>query len=369
MPAAEKFKLLFLGKLRLSLWFKNLIFILQPSMNLFSTLTEQTRRRLEYAALSIAIMIIIGTIGFHFIEGISWLESIYLATQTVTTVGYGDIPLQTPAGKIFATFFILFGVGTVLYALSVMAQGLIESEVIAIFGSRRKSKEMEKLKNHYIVCGAGRVGTRIIRSLKKQNIPFVVIEREERKLSALLQQGEHLIVGDATLEENLRQAGVDRAKGLATCLADDAANVYVVLTARGLNAEMHIVARAVEEEAEPKLIRAGANRVVAPTIIGSQSMARALLKPAIADFMDSIVAESLDLVFEEVPIKTGSEYTDKRLKSTNIRSEMDLVVIAIRRKSGEMIFQPSGETRIEEGDMLIVIGKAESVAKLVKANK
>lgn len=250
-----------------------------------------------------------------------------------------------------------------------MAQGLIESEVVAALSNRRKTKEMEKLRDHYIVCGAGRVGKRIIMSLKKQRIPFVLIEREERKVAPFLEAGEHIIIGDATLEETLKQAGVGRAKGLASCLADDAANVYVVLTARGLNDNMHIVARAVEEEAEPKLIRAGANRVVAPTIIGSQSMARALLKPAIADFMDSIVAESLDLVFEEVAIKNNSEYLGRRLKNTNIRSEMDLVVIAIRRKSGEMIFQPAGDTKIEEGDLLIVIGKAESVSKLVKANK
>lgn len=314
-------------------------------------------------------MIVFGTFGFHFIEGLSWLESVYVATQTVTTVGYGDFPPKTTGGMIFTIFFILLGVGTVLYALTVMAQGLIESEVVAALGSRRKTKEMEKLQNHYIVCGAGRVGKRIIMSLKKQRIPFVLIEREERKVSPFLEAGEHIIIGDATLEETLKQAGVERAKGLASCLADDAANVYVVLTARGLNDKMHVVARAVEEEAEPKLIRAGANRVVAPTIIGSQSMARALLKPAIADFMDSIVAESLDLVFEEVAIKNNSEYTGKRLKATNIRSEMDLVVIAIRRKSGEMLFQPSGETKIEEGDLLIVIGKAESVSKLVQANK
>ena len=146
-------------------------------------------------------------------------------------------------------------------------------------------------------------------------------------------------------------------------------NVYVVLTARGLNPDLHIVARAVEEQAEPKLIRAGASRVVAPIIIGSQSMARALLKPAIADFMDSIVAETLDLVFEEVAIDSTSPYANGYLKDTNLASELSLIVVAIRRKGGELAFQPKGDTLIEDGDLLIVIGKAESVQRLVETNR
>ena len=338
-------------------------------MSLFSTLSARTRQRLGYTAFAIAAMILVGTLGFHFIEGYSWLESVYVATQTVTTVGYGDLPPRTIAGKMFTTVFILLGVGTVLYALTVMAQGLIESEVVAAMVGGRKNKEMERLKNHYIVCGGGRVGKRIILSLKKQNIPFVLVERDEPKVSALLEAGEHVIIGDATLEETLRRAGVNRAKGLASCLPDDAANVYVVLTARGLNENMHIVARAVEEQAESKLIRAGANRVVAPTIIGSQSMARALLKPAIADFMDSIVAETLDLVFEEVAVDSRSAYAGKKLRETNLMKELSIIVIAIRRKDGELYFHPTGESRINDGDLLIVVGKADSVQKLIEANK
>ena len=193
----------------------------------------------------------------------------------------------------------------------------------------------------------------------------MVIERDTPKVSEWAEKGGFVIVGDATSEDVLHRAGVTRAKGLASCLADDADNVYVVLTARGMNEKLHIVARAVEEEAEPKLIRAGANRVVAPTIIGSQSMARALLKPAIADFMDSIVAENLDLAFEEIAIEEKSIYVGKKLKDTNIRSELDLVIVAIRRKNGEMLFHPSGETLILEGDLLIVIGRAEAIQNLL----
>jgi len=196
---------------------------------------------------------------------------------------------------------------------------------------------------------------------------FVVVKRDRNKVAELIESKQLVIVGDATLESNLQKAGVEHAAGLASCLPDDADNVYVVLTARGINEKLHIVARAVEEEAEPKLIRAGASRVVAPIIIGSQSMARALLKPAIADFMDSIVAENMDLVFEEVPVRSGSPFTDKCLKDINLRAELDVIIVAIRRKDGEMRFQPSGDTVLKDGDLLIVIGKAEAVKKLVEA--
>lgn len=338
-------------------------------MSLFPTLSKITRRRLFNALLTIFGMIIFGAVSFKFLEDWDWLISFYMATETVTTVGYGDFPPKTDAGRIFAIFFMLLGGGTVLFAITSLIQDIIQSEIVDALDFRRKVKEMDKLHNHYIVCGAGRVGRRIIRNLQKENLPFVIIERDERKVAEFEDEKLPILIADATSEATLTQAGVTRAKGLATCLADDAANVYVVLTARSMNENMHIVARAVEEQAEPKLIRAGANRVVAPTIIGSQSMARALLKPAIADFMDSITAETLDLVFEEIAINSHSPYLNKKLKETNISRELSLIVIAIRRKDGELYFHPVGESVIEEGDLLIVVGKADSMQKLVEANK
>lgn len=335
-------------------------------MILGNSISPATKRRLIYAPFAIIAAVAIGAVGFRIFEGLSWVDSLYLATQTVTTVGFGDLPIRTYSGRVFATVFMVIGAGTVLYSLAVIAQALIQSEIIETFNFTRRRMQMEKLKDHYIVCGAGRVGRRIIRNLQKQGHNFVIIETDENRVAEMALDSVNMIIGDATNEENLLNAGVLRAKGLASCLPDDAANVYVVLTARGLNKDLHIVARAVEEQAEPTLVRAGASRVVAPTIIGSQSMARALLRPAIADFMDSIVAESLDLVFEEVAIGDNSSLKEKKLSETNISREMSLIVVAIRRASGEITFQPNADTRIEGGDLLIVIGKAESVKRLME---
>jgi voltage-gated potassium channel len=317
----------------------------------------------------VGAVITIGGIGYHILEGWPWLESFYVSTQTVTTVGFGDLPPTTHAGRIFSIVFMLLGVGTALYGLTLLAQSLIQSGVIDALSSRRRLREMDKLENHYIVCGAGRVGRRIIRTLIKQEQLFVVMERDEKRLEQFGSSLKHVVIGDATLEDNLLQAGVLRARGLATCLPDDADNVYVVLTARGLNPDVHIVARAVEAQAEPQLVRAGASRVVSPIIIGSQSMARALLKPAIADFMDTIIAEELDLVFEEVTIGKRFPFAGKPLRETNIFSDLRLIVVAIRRITGEMEFYPNGQAVVDKGDLLIVIGNADSVKQLVEANE
>jgi voltage-gated potassium channel len=264
----------------------------------------------------------------------------------------------------FATVFMILGVGIVLYALTSSVQTIVQSEMLSTFGQLHRSFKMSKLRDHFIICGAGRVGSHLIRGLKGINDPFVVIERDRYRVEELMAQGINVLVRDATLEETLREAGVEHARGLATCLPDDADNVYVVLTARDLNPELHIVARAAEEQAESKLIRAGANRVVAPTLIGGHRMAMALTKPAVGDFLDSISANDLDLGFEQLEIESGSKLVGRKLSETNIRSELDIVVVSIRRNNGEVVFNPTGDAKIVSGDLLIAIGKAEALAKL-----
>jgi voltage-gated potassium channel len=318
-----------------------------------------------YALVALAALIALGTLGFSLLEPLTLLDSLYLTVMTVATVGYGDVHPLSRGGRGFAIVFMLVSVAVVGFLLSTAIQALVQSEIVAAYGQRRRYREISKLRNHFIICGAGRVGSRIIRELQRCEEPFIVIERDERQVADLIEEDVLVLVRDATLEETLRDAGVEHARALASCLPDDADNVYVVLTARGLNDDLHIVARAVEEQAEPKLIRAGANRVIAPIIIGGQRMVQALTKPAVADFIDSIAAEDLDLDFEEVVVAPGSAYVGHKLKYTNIRSELDVVIVAVRRRSNsEMIFNPSGDSQIEAGDMLIAIGRADSLARL-----
>ena len=326
-------------------------------------------RRILFAVAAVVVAIAFGAVGFYLIEGWSILDSLYVLVQTVTTVGYGDLTPATRNGRIFSTVFMLAGVGVVLYALTATVHAIVQSELVATFGQRRLSRRMSKLRNHFIICGAGRVGSHLVRALLGSAETFIVIERDPQKVTELIELGVVVLVRDATLEESLRDAGVEYARGLAACLPDDADNVYVVLTARDLNPKLHIVARAAEEQAEPKLIRAGANRVVAPTIIGGHRMAVALTKPAVDDFIGSITANKLELAFEQLEVDAGSSLIGKKLSETNIRSELDIVVVSIRRSDGKILFNPSGEATIQNGDILIAIGHAESLMKLAALAK
>lgn len=320
--------------------------------------------RIRYALLILAAAILFGTVGFHLVEGWTFADSLYVTVQTLTTVGYGDVTPRSGAGRMFAVVVMLIGAGGVALAVSTIVQSVVKWELVSTFGQRRLSKRMSKLRDHYIICGSGRVGSHLIRDLMNADESFVVIESDQQRASEFSQRGVTVLVGDATLEESLRDVGVEHARGLAACLPNDADNVYVVLTARDLNPNLRIVARAAEEQAEAKLLRAGANHVVAPTIIGGHRMAVALTKPAVSEFMDSITANELGLGFEQVEVEPASSLVGHDLRSTPIRSELDVVIVSIRRQGGEVFFNPSADTVIEGGDILIAIGRAEALTEL-----
>jgi voltage-gated potassium channel len=320
--------------------------------------------RIRNAIIALAIAVVFGTVGFTLIEGWPLGDSFYVTVQTLTTVGYGDIPPRSVVGRGFAVLIMLIGVGGVALAATTIVQSIVQSELLSTFGQRRQSRRMQKLHDHYIICGSGRVGSHLVRDLQRSDQAMVIVEHDAARAAEFSQRGFNVLIGDATLEDTLREAGVERARGLAACLPNDADNVYVVLTARDLNPRLLIVARAAEEQAEAKLVRAGANHVVAPTIIGGHRMAVSLTKPAVGEFFDLITGSKLGLGFEQVMVEKGSQLVGRPLRETPIRAELGIVIISIRRADGEMLFNPAGDTTIDAGDILIAIGEIEALTRL-----
>ncbi len=253
--------------------------------------------------------------------------------------------------------------------ISNLTQTLIETEISAALGRRRLYKDINKLRNHYILCGAGRVGNQIIDEFRRKGVEFVIIERQEQVAERLLSHGDLVLIGDATDEAVLEGAHVREARGLLASAATDAENVYIVLTARGMNPDIYIVARATEASAEKKLIRAGANRVVSPVLIGSHRMAQAALSPAIADFIElTTMTEKLDLNFEQIRIVVGSPLDGCRIADADFRLERGMMLVAITDQQGKMVFNPPGEQVLRAGDLLIAIGNRAALEKVARAS-
>jgi voltage-gated potassium channel len=317
------------------------------------------------AISAIAGLIAIGTIGFKLILPLSWFNSFYYTLITLTTVGYGEPPHTTVRARVFIAALIILGVGTLGYALSSAAQAVIESELLSTFGKRRMYKDINKLSDHYIVCGAGRVGAGVIRDISRSGHDLVVIEGDELIADRLLAQGQLVLMGDATSEDVLKAAGIERARGIVCAVSSDPDNLYITLTARDLNKDVRIISRANDEAAVGRLLKAGADRVVSPALSGSARMAQMLLRPAVADFIElATMTERLELEIEQVEISPGSPFIGRALKETGIRSEHGVIVIAIRRTDGAMIFNPFADTIIEERDSLVVIGSHSTLETL-----
>jgi len=322
------------------------------------------RNRLLIQTLIAALLLVGGTIGYHLIEGWSLFDGLYMTVITLATIGYGEVRTLSVEGRIFTMILIVIGVIMVGYLISNLTKALIENEIADALGRRRLFKDISQLKNHFILCGAGRVGTRIVDELKKKNVDFVVIERDEATAEKLLQQGVLVLMGDATSETVLEGARIREAKTLITSASTDAENVYIVLTARGMNPDLYIVTRANDAPAERQLLRAGANKVVSPVLIGSHRMAQAALSPAVADFIElTTMTESLDLFFDQVPVPAGSVLDGVKLKDSGIRA-FQVMIVAITPSGEKMIFNPDGERRLRAGDLLIAIGDHAGLERL-----
>lgn len=307
----------------------------------------------------------IGTVGYVVIEGWSLLDSLYMTVITIATVGYREVGNLSEQGKIFTIFIILFGVGIIAYLLGMVAQAMVDLQVRAILGRRKLGQKIRSIKNHYVICGHGRIGRIICRELKANDIPIVVIDNTGTATEDLEEEGIPHIVGDATSEDILSEAHIERAKGLVSVVASDADNVFITMSARGLNPDLFILARAEEAHTEKKLIRAGANKVVMPYLIGGQKMAHIVVRPAVSDFLEFTVHNrKIGLEMEELAVSEHSTLNGVTLIDSAIRQTMDVMIVAIKKKEGEMRFNPSSQTRIEAGDVLIALGKSEEISKL-----
>jgi voltage-gated potassium channel len=324
------------------------------------------KKKLQVALSAIVGLIAFGTIGFKLIvDQLGWFDSFYFTIITLTTVGYSEPPHTTEGSRYFTAALIILGVGTLGYALSSAAQAVIESELLSTFGKRRMYKDINKLSGHYIVCGAGRVGAGVIRDISRSGHDLVVIEGDESIADRLLAQGQLVLMGDATTEDVLKAAGIERALGIVCAVSSDPDNLYITLTARDLNKDVRIISRANDEAAVGRLLKAGANKVVSPALTGSTRMAQMLLRPAVADFIElATMTERLELEIEQVEIGEESPFIGRALKDTGIRSEHGVIVIAIRRADGAMIFNPFADTIIEVKDALVALGSHSSLETL-----
>lgn len=323
-------------------------------------------RQLIKSLVIFAGLLATGTIGYMALEGLHFIEALYLTVTTVSTVGYGDIVAKTDAGRLFTVALILGGVGTAFFVFTQVFQVILEGQLRDLFGRRSMQKKIDELKNHVIVCGAGRVGLVVIERLVQEGQPFVVVDNNPDICQLTGEKGCLHLQGDATLDEVLLKAGVKRARGVITAIAHDAENVYVTLTARSLNPDPNfmIVARADRTEAIEKLKKAGATHVISPETMGGRQMATAMTKPAIVDLMDNVFYnEELHLDIAEIRVVPSSPLVGMSLAVCGIKEEFDSLIVGIHRDT-KLITNFAGEEMIQEGDILIVIGHREKLSQL-----
>jgi len=325
-------------------------------------------KKILIAVFSLLIILIYGTSGYMLIEGISLTDAIYMTVISITTVGYSEVIPLSSTGKYFTIFLIFGGVGFFLYMVSLITETMMEGGLYTFLGRRLMEKKLSVMKDHFIVCGFGRIGKVISKILHESKRTFVIIENNPDEIKAIEELGYLVLDGDSTNDDILNKARIMDAKALIAVTSSDADNVYVILSARGLKPDIYILARSSGKKgAETKLLRAGANKVFSPYEIGARRMAQSLMRPTVIDFIDLTVHEGeLGLRLEELRVSERASFVNKSLMSSGIRSEHDLIVVAIKRLKGEMLFNPNPNTEILPGDILVVLGEHLNIQALEK---
>jgi voltage-gated potassium channel len=313
---------------------------------------------------------VIGTIGFHFIEGWPLFDAFYMSLMTLTTVGYGEVHPLSFYGRLFASFLMLVGVATVFVSFAVLGDTLLRLELADYFGRRRRTRMLERIGGHYIVCGAGRVGRSVVLELLQGGAQVVLIDNDPERVKWGEAHGIVTLTADASKDETLRTARIDTAAGLVSAISSDAENVYVTLSAKELNPSLHVAVRASDEQAEKKLQRAGATTVLTPYTYIGHRLAQALLRPHVLSFLDVASAfgkTELDLAIEQVRVAPGSALSSKTIAEVQLGRTYGVIVLAVRRQSGVMQFNPQAHVRLEDGDVLIAMGERQKLKELENA--
>lgn len=325
---------------------------------------------LKQSIISIVLFIAllaIGSWGYMAIEGWDFFDALYMTVITIATVGYGEVHIVSPTGRMFTLVLIFLGVGFFLYVVGNFIQFLVEGRIRYVLGRRKLDRQINKLKNHYIICGYGRMGRALARFLIQRYLDVVVIEQNQARTAVMDEDGILYLVGAATDESLLIRAGIERARGLITVVGSDADNVFLVLLARQMNPDVFIVARAVMNSAKRTLTAAGANKVVSPYDLGARRMAHAILRPTVIEFLEMAFAdENVDVEVEELTIKPNSPVVRRTLYESEIRPKFGVIIISIKKSDGRMVFNPDADTLLESEDTLVVVGGAANIKGLEK---
>lgn len=322
-------------------------------------------RRLRFSLIAVICVVIFGTVGYCLIEGWTLFDGLYMTVITLASVGFREVHDLSDQGRAFTIVLIVSGTGIIVYTIGSLAQFMVEGQFQSLLGRKLVEKEINNLKEHYIICGFGRIGALIARELRAKPIPFVVVEQNAILCEKLRNDGLLFVQGNATDDDTLIAAGIHRARGLITVVTSDTDNVYITLTARGLNQDLFILARAGEEGSEKKLQRAGASKVISPYTIGATRMAHAILRPSVMDFIEIATAgQNFELQLEEILVCASSSLVSQTLITSGIRKELGLIIVGIKKDDGQMLFNPAPATTIAGGDILIALGQQSAIQNL-----
>lgn len=326
---------------------------------------------MEYKThLKIVIVLIfatvsIGLVGYMAIEGLRFIDALYMTVITLTTVGFKEVKDLSDLGRLFTIFLIILGVGVIAYSVRIIIELFLDKKIGEFWRVKRMKEKIEKLINHYIVCGYGRIGAEICSEFAKAGVPFVVIEKDPEAIEKLQTKGFLYVEGDAEENEILLAAGIERAKALLSVLTSDADNVFVTLSAKALNPKIKVAARATDYQAEEKLKRAGADNVISPYIIGGRRLAAVVIKPTVVDFLDTVVsAGNVELQMEEIQVQDDSEILGKSLSDAEIRQKSGAIIVAIVDNKGNFKINPPPTEKILSGEILIALGTNNQLKRL-----